>query len=106
MNKIYSVYVMTNKPRGTLYIGVTNDIERRVFEHKYEASGFVKKYKLDKLVYVEYFDDIETAIRYEKCIKRYVRKWKIELIEKQNPYWQDLGNMILGQIPPTCHHQR
>ncbi len=87
----YQVYIMASKPYGTLYIGVTNDITRRAYEHKFEPQGFVKKYKIHMLVYIEYFDDINTAIAFEKSLKKWKREWKFNLIEKQNPHWQDFG---------------
>jgi len=92
MNKSYYVYILTNKKNGTLYIGVTNDLERRVYEHKNKIiEGFTKKYNLTKLVYYEETDDVVAAIEYEKRMKKWYRKWKIELIEKDNPEWEDLA---------------
>jgi putative endonuclease len=77
---------------GTLYIGVTNDLERRVSEHKQSIGGkFTRRYKLDKLVYYEAFMDIRDAIRHEKNLKGRDRAWKIRLIEKHNPNWLDLS---------------
>ncbi len=88
---IYYVYILASKKGGTLYIGVTNDIKRRVFEHKAKiVKGFSEKYCVDKLVYVERCGDIKDAIRREKALKRWNRKWKIDLIEKMNPEWKDL----------------
>ena len=85
------VYLMTNKPRGTLYLGVTADIVRRVSEHKQGARrSFTGRYNLDKLVWFETFDHIELAIQRETSLKRWSRDWKIELIEKGNPDWRDL----------------
>lgn len=89
--KTYSVYIMTNRPRGVLYIGVTNDIARRVWEHREGFyKGFTQKYKLKQLVYYEEFEDINSAIEREKQLKLWSRAWKIELIEKENPNWDDL----------------
>ena len=87
----YFVYIMSNKLRGTLYIGVTNDLVRRVYEHKTLAyDGFVKKYKLKKLVYLECYENINLAIQREKNLKHWSKEWKIILIEKMNPEWTDL----------------
>lgn len=82
---------MTNKLQGTLYVGVTNNLIRRVYEHKNEiVRGFTKKYKLKTLVYFECYDDINFAIQKEKNIKHYSRLWKTDLINKVNPQWLDL----------------
>jgi putative endonuclease len=90
------VYIMANKPQGTLYIGVTSDIIKRVYEHKNDfADSFTRKYGLKSLVYYEVFDEIAEAIKREKQLKEWQRKWKIELIEKQNPEWEDLYEAIL-----------
>jgi len=87
----YFVYIMTNKS-GTLYTGVTNNLERRVFEHKNSLiKGFTKKYKIDTLVYYEETNDIQEAIGREKQIKGWLRAKKIALIESINPTWQDLS---------------
>ena len=87
----YFVYIMTNKS-GTLYTGVTNNLERRVYEHKhYLVKGFTNKYKIDKLVYFEETSDINAAIAREKQIKGWLRKKKIALIESMNPGWNDLS---------------
>ncbi|MDI6761259.1 MAG: GIY-YIG nuclease family protein [Candidatus Brocadiaceae bacterium] len=87
----YYVYIMTNKS-GTLYTGITNNLERRVFEHKhYLVEGFTKKYKLTRLVYYEAVGDALTAIKWEKQIKGWLRKKKITLIESVNPKWKDLS---------------
>ncbi len=91
--KTYYVYIMTNKKNGTLYIGVTGNLERRVYEHKQKLiEGFTKKYNLHKLVYYESGTDVSSAITREKQLKKWLRKWKIELIEKENPDWVDLAN--------------
>ena len=87
----YFVYVLASKRNGVLYVGVTNDIARRMEQHKEEQlEGFTKQYHVKKLVYLEQFDYIDKAIEREKCIKRWKREWKIELIEKINPDWRDL----------------
>ena len=86
-----AVYILTNKPNGTLYIGVTADLAKRIWIHRYggEAS-FVTKYGLRRLVYVEQYANMATAIVREKRLKRWKRAWKIRLIEEQNPEWQEL----------------
>jgi putative endonuclease len=90
--KLYFVYIITNKVRGILYIGVTNDIARRMYEHKNKMiEGFSKKYSLDKLVYCESCNDVEAAINREKMLKKWDRLWKVELIEQMNPNWNDLS---------------
>jgi len=90
MKREYYVYIMTNKSR-TLYTGVTNNLMRRVFEHKHHlVPGFTSKYNITKLVYYEAGYDIDAAILREKQIKGWLRKRKIKLIEKENPNWEDL----------------
>ncbi|MFH1375751.1 MAG: GIY-YIG nuclease family protein [Patescibacteria group bacterium] len=89
--KIYYVYILASRKNGTLYIGVTNDPGLRVREHREgKGSKFAKKYKINKLVYYEEHGDIVEAIAREKQIKKWRRKWKLELIEKNNPEWKDL----------------
>ena len=90
--KTYFIYIITNKPNGTIYIGVTNNLERRIWEHKNKfIKGFSSKYNLDKLVYCEDYSDINDAIAREKQIKGWVRKKKTDLIESINKNWQDLS---------------
>jgi len=85
------VYFMASKPYGTLYLGVTSILMKRSFQHKTgETQGFSSKYKTTMLVYYEVYESIEEAIKREKQLKNWKRRWKIELIEKQNPYWLDL----------------
>ncbi len=92
---IYYVYILASKIRGTLYIGVTNDIKRRVFEYKNKITkGFTEKYCVNKLVYFEDCGDIKGVIQREKALKSWNRKWKIDLIEKTNPGWRDLFDDI------------
>ena len=87
----YFVYIMASGPNGTLYTGVTDDLRRRVFEHRNDLiQGFTSKYQVHDLVYFEHADDIMSAIRREKQLKKWYRKWKIELIEENNPEWGDL----------------
>ena len=89
--KYYYVYILASKKNGTLYIGMTNDLKRRVYEHKHGLiDGFTKKYDVQLLVYYDYTTDVQAAISREKQLKKWNRKWKIELIEKVNPGWDDL----------------
>ena len=92
MKKSYYVYIVTNKRNGTLYIGVTSNLIRRINEHKNKLiQDFTNKYNLTKLVYYEETDDVTIAIEREKRMKKWYRKWKIELIEGENPDWDDLA---------------
>jgi len=94
----YWVYILASKIGGTLYIGATNDLVRRVYEHREKlAEGFTKKYQIARLVYFEQHGDIETAIRREKRLKRWNRAWKIRLIEENNLNWDDLYPSISKQ---------
>jgi len=89
----YYVYILASKKNGTLYVGITNDLERRVFEHRYEiVPGFTKRYGVKTLVYFEETNDVINAIEREKQLKWWKRRWKIELIESQNPGWKDLSD--------------
>jgi putative endonuclease len=89
----FYVYILTNKPNGVLYIGLTNELERRIEEHKTKIlKGFTYKYNVDKLVYFEEFDNYEEAFTRERRLKKWNRDWKIELIEKENSAWNDLSN--------------
>ena len=91
----YFVYMLASRKRGTLYIGVTNDLARRVSEHRAgTASGFTRKYRVHRLVYAEAFDEIEDAIRREKTMKEWQRAWKVQLVEKSNPEWDDLYDTL------------
>jgi putative endonuclease len=91
----FYVYIMANRIYGTLYVGVTNDLRRRVFEHREGlVDGFTKKYGLKLLVHYESFDRIVDAIHREKRLKHWNRAWKIALIEEQNPNWEDLNPMF------------
>jgi putative endonuclease len=90
------VYILASRLGGTLYIGVTNDLVRRVYEHREGlADGFTKKYTVDRLVHFEQFDDVGNAIRREKRLKKWNRAWKIRLIEEKNPNWIDLYHQIV-----------
>jgi putative endonuclease len=85
------VYIITNRPNGTLYIGVTSDLPRRIWEHREGLyPGFSKKYGLKLLVWCERFDDIAEAIAQEKRMKNWLRAWKVKLILQMNPEWRDL----------------
>ena len=87
----YFVYLLASKKNGTLYIGVTNHLIKRVYEHKNNlVEGFTKRYGIHNLVYYEQFRQIDDAINREKCLKKWNRQWKIDLIEKMNPEWEDL----------------
>ncbi|HXC53716.1 MAG TPA: GIY-YIG nuclease family protein [Rhizomicrobium sp.] len=91
MPRIYFVYILASRRNGTLYIGVTNDLARRAWEHREGlVEGFTKTYGVKMLVYYEVFDDIGVAIRREKRLKKYKREWKINLIQKHNVEWRDL----------------
>jgi putative endonuclease len=93
----YYVYVITNKSNVVLYIGVTNDLKRRMYEHKNKLiEGFSKRYNLMKLVYYESATDIKSVIIREKQLKNWHRDWKINLINNSNPEWTDLSNEILN----------
>ena len=90
-NNQYFVYILASRRNGTLYIGVTSDLIKRVYEHKSDlVDGFTKRYAVHDLVYFETVDDIDSAITREKQIKRWNRVWKVRLIEKLNPHWRDL----------------
>ncbi len=92
----YYVYILASKKQGTLYTGVTNDLMRRMYEHKNNlSSGFSKKYQVHQLVYYEIHNDIYEAILREKQIKKWYRDWKINLIERDNPHWIDLYKELI-----------
>jgi len=92
---IYYVYIMTNKYNTVFYIGITNNIVKRAFEHRMGfIEGFTKRYRLKKLVYVEEFDDVKEAIAREKQLKNWHRDWKLNLIRKINPDFKDLSIIL------------
>jgi putative endonuclease len=92
VDKIYYVYILATRKDGPIYVGITSDLHRRIYEHKtYESRGFTWKYNVDRLVYFEQFDNSEAAIEREKRLKRWRRAWKVELIETANPDWRDLS---------------
>ena len=91
----YWVYILTNKPRATLYVGVTKDLVRRVYEHREGAvKGFTQRYGLKMLVHFEQYDTPATAIQREKNIKHWPGLWKLQLVESGNPQWRDLYDDI------------
>ena len=88
---MFYVYMLASRPHGTLYIGMTNDLIRRVWEHKVKAvSGFTDKYSVDRLMWYELHEALESALLREKQIKEWKRAWKIQLLEAENPQWIDL----------------
>ena len=96
MHKEPAVYILANKKYGTLYIGVTSNLQQRVYQHKNNLfQGFTSKYEVHDLVYFELHDNMEAAITREKQIKKWNRDWKINLIADQNPKWNDLYSQIL-----------
>ncbi len=91
MDEIYCVYILASQKNGTLYIGVTGDLARRIWSHREGlVEGFTKRYDVKKLVHIERFADVALAIAREKAMKKWRRAWKIELIERDNPGWDDL----------------
>ena len=96
MNKIFYVYILASKRNGTLYVGVTSNLVKRIWEHKNNlAEGFSKRYRIHDLVWYEMHETMDSAIQREKRIKEWKRAWKLELIEKTNPDWQDLYHTIV-----------
>ncbi len=95
-NKSYWVYILSSQRNGTLYVGITNNLIKRVWEHKNKkVDGFTKKYEIHHLVYYEFHENPESAIKREKQIKKWNRQWKIRIIEEKNPEWRDLYEDIL-----------
>jgi len=100
----YYVYILASKRNGTLYIGVTNNLERRVYEHKNNiVKGFTAKYNVHQLVYFEQTADINSALQREKHLKKWNRKWKLALIEKDNTNWKDLS---MDWMPDQVGHDK
>jgi putative endonuclease len=96
----YWVYILANAKYATLYVGVTNSLERRIAEHKSRsAPGFTKRYGVDRLVFFRGFGEVTEAIHFEKQLKRWRRDWKIRLIEEDNPDWEDLYLRMMA-LPP------
>ena len=97
----YWVYILASKPRGSLYIGVTNGLILRVEQHKTaKGSSFTRKYKVNRLVWFQEFADVREAIQREKTMKEWPRAWKVNLIERENPHWEDLYPSLPGVRPP------
>jgi putative endonuclease len=97
MQRQYHVYILASKRNGTLYVGMTNNIARRVWEQKQGlVEGFTKKYAVNRLVYSEAFQRPQDAIQREKRLKKWNRAWKIQLIESINPEWKDLSQTLIG----------
>lgn len=96
--KTFYIYILASRKNGTLYIGMTSDIARRLTEHKTKIlEGFSLKYHVDKLVYIESTNDVRVAIQRETRLKRWNRAWKIALIETENPSWNDLSYLVFGR---------
>ena len=97
--KLYFIYIMSNERNGAIYIGVTSNLSRRVLEHKgHLIKGFTQRYDLTTLVHYEIFPSVVLAIKREKQLKRWLRKWKLELIEKDNPNWIDLYDAMMKRV--------
>jgi putative endonuclease len=95
--KSYYVYILASRRNGTLYIGVTNDLVRRAYDHKNDAiEGFTKNYGVHMLVYYESYKDVQDALAREKRMKKWKHQWKIDLIESKNPDWKDLYSEIIS----------
>jgi len=93
----YYIYILASKKNGTLYVGVTSNLVKRVYEHKHNlVEGFTRRYQVHKLVYFESTTDVSSALQREKRLKQWPRKWKLALIEKDNPGWRDLYEEITG----------
>jgi putative endonuclease len=91
MSKIYAVYILASKKNGTLYVGITSDLPKRIWQHKNNlVDGFTKRYQIHSLVYYEVCENVLSAIAREKEIKHWKRSWKMQLIESANPNWNDL----------------
>ena len=97
-DRTYWIYLMTNEPRGVLYVGMTSDLARRAFEHRERLlEGFTKRYHLDRLVYFEAHCEAAVAAQRERAMKRWRRDWKIELVERFNPTWADLFDRVVRE---------
>ncbi|HQR12749.1 MAG TPA: GIY-YIG nuclease family protein [Casimicrobiaceae bacterium] len=97
MEKVFCVYILASARNGTLYVGVTSNLIQRVWQHKEGfVDGFTKKYGVKQLVWYEQHDVAESAICREKQIKKWNREWKVQLVEAQNPYWNDLYSQVVG----------
>jgi putative endonuclease len=99
--RLYATYMLASKPYGTLYIGVTGDLVSRIAQHKSgEIAGFTSKYNVHHLVWFECFGEIDAAIEREKTMKKWRRDWKINLLERDNPHWEDLYPRLVGTSRP------
>jgi putative endonuclease len=99
MSNTYYIYIMASQRNGTIYIGMTNNLQRRVIEHRNgTASDFTRKYNVNKLVYFDYTENVNDAIAREAQLKNWHRKWKLNLIEKDNPNWEDLSIKIFEKV--------
>jgi putative endonuclease len=97
MSEQFFVYILASGKQGTLYIGCTSDLARRVYEHREEAiPGFTKKYDVKRLVHIEVYDVPRIAQQRERSLKRWPREWKMNLIERDNPQWDDLYDTLTG----------
>ena len=108
MAKEFAVYIMANIKRGVMYVGVTSNLPNRATEHREgRIEGFTSRYKLKRLVWFQGFDEANDAITFEKRLKRWKRQWKFDLIEGQNPEWDDLYPELMGEdvIGPLSHLQ-
>ena len=90
------IYILASQRNGTLYIGITSDLAARIWKHRHEPAGFVKRYGLRLLVHVEEYPTIDEAIAREKALKKWSRAWKLALIETDNPGWEDLFEHLIG----------
>jgi putative endonuclease len=91
----YCVYILASRKNGAIYVGITNDLVRRIYEHRTKAvHGFTSKYNITRLVWFEIYDDPISAISREKELKKWKRAWKTQLVEAQNPHWNDLYESI------------
>ena len=98
--KLYFVYILASKRNGTLYIGIANNLLKRIDQHKQNIiEGFTERYSVHRLVYFEQYRDVHAAIRREKQLKKWNRQWKLELIEKDNPDWRDLFEELVDSRP-------
>ena len=106
--KVYSVYIVTNRARGVLYVGVTSNLQNRSTQHREGTlPGFTEKYRLKRLVWYRTYGDPRDAIDFEKRLKRWRRQWKFELVEEANPDWADLWPELMGldDVGPLSHLQ-
>ena len=95
--RVYAVYILASKLNGTLYIGITGDLISRIAQHRAgDVKGFTQKYKVHTLVWYENFGDINLAIQREKTMKKWPRQWKINLIERDKPHWQNIYPQLVG----------